>query len=309
MRISVVIPSYNQGAYLPETFDSLFEQNFPDLEVIVIDGASTDNSVEVIKEYEDQLSYWVSEPDSGQTDAINKGLQRITGEVWCYLNSDDLLEPGSLRTVARFFAGHPDRHWLSGGAHIFDENGIIRQIAPVNTQKAKDYLTPWNRSVRAVFPFSGACFLRRTVIEKIGPFDAAYHYSMDMEYYARAIFEGGFKQEITTDILARWRWHAESKTMVKGITYAFREDELAIAERFKNKLPADQQLEIAAELVEQYRELPIRKIFYQHRSGQRWGAVLSLALLPFSHPVALAMANYYKAVWFCLKLSPAQSAE
>lgn len=308
MRISVVIPSYNQGAYLPETFDSLFEQKFTDLEVIVIDGASTDDSVKVIKSYADRLSYWVSEPDKGQTDAINKGLQRISGEVWCYLNSDDLLEPGALQKVAHFFENNPDSHWLSGAAHVFDESGVMRQIAPVATRKIKDYISPWNRSVEAVFPFSGACFMRRSVIEKIGLFDASFHYSMDMEYYARAIFDGGFKQDITPDILARWRWHAESKTMVKGITYAFREDELAIAEKFKDKLPTDQQAELAGELAEQYRELPLRKIFYQHRSGHRWGAVFSLALLPFSHPIALVMRNYYRACWFCLKLAPHQSS-
>src|SRR5471032_696184 len=98
--ISIVTPSYNQGQYLDETIRSVLDQKYPNLQYIIIDGGSTDNSVEVIKKYEKHLSYWVSEKDKGQTDALNKGVAKCTGEIFGYINSDDLLLPKSLERVA-----------------------------------------------------------------------------------------------------------------------------------------------------------------------------------------------------------------
>ncbi|HJQ94455.1 MAG TPA: glycosyltransferase, partial [Acidimicrobiia bacterium] len=106
--ISVVTPSFNQGRFLPETMESIHGQGYPRLEHIVIDGGSSDESVSVIKRYEGQLAYWVSEPDQGQTDALIKGFARSTGDIQCWLNSDDLFEPETLGEVGAYFDRHPE---------------------------------------------------------------------------------------------------------------------------------------------------------------------------------------------------------
>ena len=120
LKISVVIPSFNQAAYLDQALDSLTSQAYQNLELIVIDGGSTDESVQIIQRYANQIHYWVSEPDRGQTHAINKGLEHCTGEVWSYLNSDDLLTPGSLAIVAQHFESNPEMQWLGGVSEVFD---------------------------------------------------------------------------------------------------------------------------------------------------------------------------------------------
>ncbi len=95
-KISIVTPSYNQGQYLEKTIESILSQNYPNLELIIIDGGSTDESINILRRYENRISFWVSEPDNGQADAINKGLKKTTGEIFNWLNSDDYLEPGAL---------------------------------------------------------------------------------------------------------------------------------------------------------------------------------------------------------------------
>ncbi|MFA7230619.1 MAG: glycosyltransferase family 2 protein [Victivallaceae bacterium] len=113
-KISVVTLSYNQGQFLEQTIKSVLEQDYPDLEYIIMDGGSTDNSVEIIKRYEQHLTYWQSQPDGGQSAAINAGFQRATGEILCWLNSDDQFTPGTLKTIGRYFYEHPDCEWVAG---------------------------------------------------------------------------------------------------------------------------------------------------------------------------------------------------
>src|SRR5690606_10615120 len=102
-KISIVTPSYNQGQFIEETILSIISQNYPNLEYIIIDGGSTDNTVDIIKKYENHLKYWVSEADKGQADAINKGLQHCTGDIFNWINSDDYLESNSLFTIANAY--------------------------------------------------------------------------------------------------------------------------------------------------------------------------------------------------------------
>jgi glycosyltransferase involved in cell wall biosynthesis len=275
LKISIIIPSYNQGAYLEETLNSVLQQKEAEFEVIVIDGGSTDETLPLLERYSNQISYWESTPDRGQTHAINKGLKRISGDVWAYLNSDDLLVPGALATVSRHFQSG-DTLWLSGGSDVFDHEGTRGVIEVGAAHSLKDYLTSWNRCSKYVFPFSGACFMHKAVMDKIGFFDENFNYSMDMEYYCRAIF-AGIKQTVVPERLARWRWHAESKTSRKGIAFGFRHDEILIAEKFANKLPQDERRELEKELEEQQRWLVVREAMWLHSEGNR-AAALSLII-------------------------------
>jgi glycosyltransferase involved in cell wall biosynthesis len=124
-RISVVTPSYNQGAYLEETILSVISQGYPDLEYIIIDGGSTDNSVEIIRKYEKHLAYWVSESDKGMYDAIQKGFERSTGEIMCWINSDDRYHPKSFFVLAEIFSRFPEVEWIQGSPSAIDEQGRI----------------------------------------------------------------------------------------------------------------------------------------------------------------------------------------
>lgn len=147
-KISIVTPSYNQGKYIEETILSVLNQEYPNLEYIIIDGGSTDNSVEIIKKYQHRLKYWVSEKDSGQTNAINKGFQHATGSIYAYLNSDDVYLPNTLHLVAKLFTQFPQVDWITGHkCHLIDSR-IIAPVTTVNFKFSKKlyqkgYHTPW----------------------------------------------------------------------------------------------------------------------------------------------------------------------
>jgi len=266
MKISIIIPSYNQATFLKNALVSILTQEHDSLEVIVVDGGSNDNSVDVIKEFESQIAWWVSEKDSGQTDAINKGLRQSEGDVWAFLNSDDLLEHAAVKKVVRFFQDNPDAEWLSGSCRVFGEGNKEWFVKPIAASSQRDILTPWGRPHPHVFPQSGACFMRRSVIEKIGYFDATYHYSMDVEYYTRAVFQG-IQQYIIPDCLAAWRMHADAKTSQKGMAYAFREDEIRIAETYAGLLNSSDQIILRQEIRQQHRDLMICKANWNCSQG------------------------------------------
>ena len=127
-KISIITPSYNQGQFLEQTILSILSQDYPNLEYIIMDGGSSDNSVEIIRKHEDNLTYWVSEPDKGQSDAINKGFQRATGDILTWLNSDDYYLPGTLHTVAEYFTQHPDVECIYGDLQVVASNGDLLYV-------------------------------------------------------------------------------------------------------------------------------------------------------------------------------------
>jgi len=124
-KISIVTPSFNQAPYLEETLLSVIGQNYPNLEYIVIDGGSTDGSVDIIRKYEKHLAYWISEKDKGMYDAIQKGFARSTGEIMGWINSDDRYFPKSFFVLADIFAGHPEVQWLQANPSLINEEGQI----------------------------------------------------------------------------------------------------------------------------------------------------------------------------------------
>ena len=137
-RISIVTPSYNQGRFIEETIQSVLGQGYPNVEYIIIDGGSTDNTVEIIRKYAKHLTYWVSEPDRGQSHAINKGLARCTGDLFGWINSDDVLMPGALEVVAEAWRRRPGRI-ISGATSIFDEHGQ-RSLVRASNQTLRSFV-------------------------------------------------------------------------------------------------------------------------------------------------------------------------
>lgn len=226
-RITVVTPSYNQGHFLEETLRSVLLQGYPNLEYIVVDGGSKDDSVEIIKKYEKWLSFWVSEKDRGQSHAINKGLERSTGDILAYLNSDDCYTRDSFTTVAEAFV--PNRfQLLFGDIYIFTgydwSNGTVRRRDGIGK--------------REMF-FEGAslaqpsCFWTRHLIDKVGLFDEKLYYTMDYDITVRLVTAGAEPVYIP-HVLAAERRHSEQKSDVqnkKAIYYERAHVQLAAAHR------------------------------------------------------------------------------
>jgi glycosyltransferase involved in cell wall biosynthesis len=261
-------------------------QGYEDLELLVIDGGSNDDSAAIIRSFGAKVNVFVSEPDTGQSDAINKGLARATGEIVAYVNSDDLLEPGSLGCVGDFFKEHPEAEWLAGGCRVFGEGIQEWCLRAEGWEKLIETILPWARPQRYAFPQSGASFMRRTLVERLGPYDTSLHYSMDMEYYTRAAFRGS-TMHIVPETLAGWRLHVEAKSWTRGIAYAFRKDEVEILRRYLNDLPPGDRRSAEAALEAQSRSVVIREANYWARQGQRKRGFQMLIGLGLSSPTSM----------------------
>lgn len=201
--ISIVTPSFNQGVYLEETIRSILLQGYPQLEHIVIDGGSTDDSVALIKKYERWLTYWVSERDHGQAHAINKGLARCTGTIFNWINSDDYLLPGVLGKIAAAFR---EVDAVAGTVLNFDEKG--RREYLVQSGLTAEKLASYDPSARWHQP--GVWFRRENVIES-GGIDEAYDYSFDWDLTIRCLSLFPRVRQIP-DVLVHFRLHPQSKT-------------------------------------------------------------------------------------------------
>jgi glycosyltransferase involved in cell wall biosynthesis len=210
-RISIVTPTLNQGQFIEETIRSVLLQGYPDLEYIIIDGGSTDNSVDIIKKYESWLTYWISEPDHGQSHAINKGFKRASGEIMAWLNSDDIYTPGALHAVAdavNRFRGQdgPWNGWLIG--HCLYQNLIENRVEEVSPSQPPDdavTLLKWRCPQRSTF-WSRSCW------ELIGGLPEDLHFSFDTEFFLRLVF-ANFRLALLPDVLAVGRIHKDCKTL------------------------------------------------------------------------------------------------
>lgn len=206
-KISIVTPSYNQGRFLEETIQSVLNQNYPNLEYIIIDGGSSDNSVEIIKKYENNLAYWVSEKDRGQTHAINKGLKRATGHIIAYLNSDDVYLPRCLEKVANFFNNNSEIDIVYGDCHIINEVGeSVKKKKEIHF----DYLMGCFIGFGLII-IQPSTFMRRGVVEKVGYFTEDFHFAMDSDYWFRCA-QKGIRFRHMPHFLSGFRWHDDSKT-------------------------------------------------------------------------------------------------
>ena len=181
-RISVVTPSFNQGPFLERTIRSVLDEHYPGLEYIVIDGGSTDGSVEIIKRYERHLAYWVSEPDAGQSNAINKGLNRATGTILTWLNSDDYYTPGALEIVATAAVAHPEAGAYVGAGDIVDASGAVIHHHVPSSVISLETMYQW---IRGEFFMQPSCFFRDTAWRAVAPIDESIHIAFDLDLWMR----------------------------------------------------------------------------------------------------------------------------
>jgi len=185
-KISVVTPSYNQGRYIKATIDSVLSQNYPNLEYIVMDGGSTDGTVDILKSYGKKLK-WESKKDRGQTHAINKGLRQATGEVLAYLNSDDIYLPGALRRVGEYYQ-KTKADWITGDCLTISEDGSLSKnnwlISGYKRFLMFLYSPLTLRIADSMLP-QPSTFWSRRAWEKVGEFNEEYHYVMDYDYWLR----------------------------------------------------------------------------------------------------------------------------
>jgi glycosyltransferase involved in cell wall biosynthesis len=210
-KISVVTPSYNQAAFIEETINSVLGQGYENLEYIVIDGGSTDGSAEIIKKYEKHLAYWVSERDRGQAHAINKGLERATGDFIAYLNSDDLYLPGALQRVAEEFRTSPTVDLLYGSCLICDQAGatIGESTGSISTyEEIVDLWDVWWQRRNFVQP---EVFWTKRIMDKVGLLREDLFYVMDYEYWSRIFRAGGIVRFVDAP-LACFRLHSTQKS-------------------------------------------------------------------------------------------------
>ena len=221
--ITIITPSFNQAGYLEQTMRSVLDQGYPKLQYIVVDGGSRDGSPEIIARYADRLAWWTSEPDRGQVHAINKGLARVEGEVFAFLNSDDLYLPGALAAVGAHFSAHPECDWLCGDTLFFGEGHETRLFEAIVPTSAGQALS-W----AAHAPQPGMFWRRRVLTGEIRGFDERWNYCFDHEFYVRLLLAGHRCRHLPVP-LAAYRLHAESKTVSSSECFDREFDEIARA--------------------------------------------------------------------------------
>lgn len=210
MLVSIITPSFNQARYLEQTIQSVLGQDYPHLEYIVVDGASTDGSVEAIKKYADKLTWWVSEKDSGQAEAINKGLARAKGEIVAWLNSDDYYLPSAVASAVKVFDENPDVALVYGNMLAVDERGNAFNALTYKQLSLQDLLC---------FQIIGqpAVFFRCKVLEKAGLLDPTFHFLLDHHLWIRIAQHGKILH--VNQMWAAARYHAEAKNRAKAAEF------------------------------------------------------------------------------------------
>ena len=207
-RISIVTPTYNRAEFLEQALRSVLLQGYPNLQYIVIDGGSTDGSVDIIKKYEPWINYWVSEPDRGQSHALNKGLERADGELLAWINSDDFYHPGAFHAIAEAYLSDPSLGLIFGDAHSLDDQGNL--MGKPNLPTLLDYpslLKNWGPT----WILQPTSFFSAKAWQECGPIDENLHYAMDMDLILK-IAKAGFPFKRIDDMISYVISHPDAKT-------------------------------------------------------------------------------------------------
>jgi len=209
-KISLVTPTYNQGDFIEECILSIVNQKYPNLEYVIIDGGSTDNTVEVIKKYQQHITYWVSEPDKGQSDAINKGLAKCTGDIFNWVNSDDHLEPNALYEIASCFM-HNNVEVVAGYRRKFTREYTLTVDPHIDRVRLEESV---EKSIVNIHFIQLPTFFSLSVIRKLQGINQNLHYVMDTELWMRYLLAfGQSKVWLIDEVLANYRLHPSSKTV------------------------------------------------------------------------------------------------
>lgn len=229
LKFSIVIPSYNQGIFIEQTLTSIISQKYENLEIIVIDGGSTDNTTSILKKYSSHITYWQSKPDNGQSDAIAIGFSLATGDILSWLNSDDIYHPSALQEVNNTFL-ETDAEVVYGNMYLINESGQV---------VSERYLTTFlPECLRDAYLCGGfgiyqpASFWRRSIYEKVGGLDKSFRFCMDNDLFNRFVIFGA-KFKFIDDFLAGFRIHSESKTST--LSNIAKSEGLAIYDKYVTK--------------------------------------------------------------------------
>ena len=204
--VSIVTPSFNQASYLEETICSVLEQDYPNIEYMIVDGGSTDGSAEIIEKYADKLAWWVSEADKGQTDAINKGFGRAKGRILAWINSDDTYEPGAVSAAVKYLQEHPEVGMVYADCNFIDEDGhVIGKFGAAQT----DY-----RHLRQGYVHipQQTMFFRAELWHALGPLDPSFYFAMDYDLWVRIASRAKIKY-LPGQVWANFRIHTSGKTI------------------------------------------------------------------------------------------------
>ncbi len=203
--VSIITPSFNQARYIEATIQSVLGQDYPRIEYIIVDGGSTDGTVEIVKKYEGRIGWWVSEQDKGQTDAINKGFARAQGQILAWLNSDDTYEPGAVSAAVKYLMDHPEIGMVYGDCNFINEDGrVIGRFGAAQT----DYRLL--RQGYAHIP-QQTMFFRAGLWRQVGPLDPSFYFAMDYDLWTRLAARTRLKY--TPQTWANFRLHTTGKTI------------------------------------------------------------------------------------------------
>jgi hypothetical protein len=228
-RVSIVTPSYNQGLFIEETIRSVLLQGYPNLEHIVIDGGSTDDSVDIIRKYEPWLAYWVSEPDQGQSDAINKGWRRARGEIVTWLNSDDTYCPGAVGMAVEYLVANPDVDLVYGDCNCVGPQGEFLGVMKGWKFDPKRQLTGRNMILQQ------SSFFKRSILNVVGDLDVGLRYVMDYDLWTRMLLKGCTLRHIPI-ALANYRLHDTAKTVADRLPMTL-EMKLVLDRIYQDNMP------------------------------------------------------------------------